>query len=538
MQLNNLFNNKNSTAMPMAKNKALKLVPVLFFLAAGGCASLPDNTSRQESLAFASPETTSLGKKYAARAVDHPSGQSAYHLLSDGLDAFVARAALAQIAEKSIDSQYYMVHPDLVGRLYLDQLLKAADRGVRVRFLLDDMDEGNRDFGLAMLDFHPNIEVRIFNPFGRNTGKTMQFLTGFGKQTRRAHNKSFTTDNIATILGGRNIGDEYFDADGVMDFADLDVLGIGPVAKDVSASFDEYWNHQLSYPITTLIEEQPDAEDYQQSRARLDKYISEQAGTAYVKSLRDSELAHSIRNKSISYHWADGQVFADPPDKLLQDTGEKAYQMWADLKPHMAKAENELIIISPYFVPGKQGVEFLTGLVEKGVKVSILTNSLASTDVSIVHAGYARYRKPLLRAGIELYELNKKTAKSNRQAYRKGRIGISETSLHAKTFIVDRKSAFIGSLNLDPRSVVQNTEIGVVIDSKEIAEIMSTGVTENIDRVAFRLALEVDSERNEHTTWTGLIDGQQKTLTTEPYTSFWQRFMASFLRLMPIESQI
>jgi len=527
-----------ASQIPMAKYKVLKLIPVLFFLTAGGCASLPDNTSRQQSQAFASPETTSLGKKYLERAANHPPGQSGYHLLSDGLDAFVARAALAQVAEQSIDSQYYMVHPDLVGRLYLDQLLKAADRGVRVRFLLDDMDEGDRDFGLAMLDYHPNIAVRIFNPFGRNTGKTMQFLTGFGKQTRRAHNKSYTIDNIATILGGRNIGDEYFDADGTMDFADLDVLGIGPIAKDVSASFDEYWNHQLSYPITALIDKQPVAEDYQQVRAQLDKYISEQSETAYVKSLRDSELANSIRNKSVSYSWANGQVFADPPDKLLKDTGDQAYQMWADLKPHMAKAENELIIISPYFVPGKKGVEFLASLAEKGVKVSILTNSLASTDVSIVHAGYARYRKPLLRAGIKLYELNKKTARSSRQAYRKGRIGISETSLHAKTFVVDRKTAFIGSLNLDPRSVVQNTEIGVVIDSKEVADLISNGFADNIEKAAFKVALDVDSEGNEHTTWRGLIDGQQRTLTTEPYTSFWQRFMASFLRLMPIESQI
>lgn len=522
----------------MIRPRILCLLSVALVFSISGCASLPENTSRQESQAFASPETTTLGKKYAERAVNHPSGQSGYHLLSDGLDAFVARAALAQVAEQSIDSQYYMVHPDLVGILYLDQLLKAADRGVRVRFLLDDMDEGNRDFGLAMLDYHSNIEVRIFNPFGRNTGKTMQFLTGFGKQTRRAHNKSFTVDNIATILGGRNIGDEYFDADGVMDFADLDVLGVGPVAKEVSASFDEYWNHQLSYPISTLIDKQPVAEDYQQGRARLDKYISEQSETAYVKSLGDSELANSIRNKSVSHHWADGQVFADPPDKLLKDTGDEAYQMWADLKPHMAKAENELIIISPYFVPGKKGVEFLAGLVAKGVNVSVLTNSLASTDVSVVHAGYARYRKLLLRAGIKLYELNKKTARASRQAYRKGRIGISETSLHAKTFVVDRKTVFIGSLNLDQRSVVQNTEIGVVIDSKEIADLISGGFADNIEEGAFRVALDIDSEGNEHTTWTGLIDGQQKTLTTEPYTSFWQRFVASFLRLMPIETQI
>jgi len=430
------------------------------------------------------------------------------------------------------------VRGDLVGLLYMDYLLKAADRGVKVRFLLDDMDEGNRDFSLAKFDFHPNIEVRIFNPFGRNTGKTIQFLTGFGKQTRRAHNKSFTVDNIATILGGRNIGDEYFDADGVMDFADLDVLAIGPVAQDVSLSFDQYWNHQLSFPISLLVREHPTEEDYLQGRAKLNKYIAEQSESAYVKSLRHSDLAKRVRNREVDYNWADGKVFVDSPDKLLRKTGDKAYMMWTDLKPVMATAEKELIIVSPYFVPGRKGVEFLADLSDKGVKVKILTNSLSSTDVSVVHAGYTRYRKPLLRAGIELFELNKKTAKSSRNAVKKGKIGVSETSLHAKTFIVDRKTVFIGSLNLDARSVVQNTEIGVVVDSKEISDFMVNNFYKKIDRVAFRLGLDVDKEGIEHMTWTGLIDGKVTTYTTEPYTSLWQRFFVSFMRLMPIESQI
>ncbi len=330
----------------------LKLTLVLFFLTAGGCASLPDNSDKPVSYAFDQPQSTALGKKYTERAEQYPAGQSGYALLSDGLDAFVARAALAQIAERSIDSQYYMVHGDLVGLLYMDRLLKAADRGVKVRFLLDDMDEGGRDFSLAKFDYHPNIEVRIFNPFGRNTGKTIQYLTGFGKQTRRAHNKSFTVDNIATILGGRNIGDEYFDADGVMDFADLDVLGVGPVAQDVSRSFDQYWNHQLSFPISLLVKEHPTEEDYLQGRAKLNKFIAEQSDSAYLKSLRLSDFANSVRNRDLEYNWADDRVYVDPPDKLLKKVGDPAYQMWTELKPTMAAAEKELIIVSPYFVPG------------------------------------------------------------------------------------------------------------------------------------------------------------------------------------------
>lgn len=516
----------------------LRLAPFMFFLVLGGCASLPDNSGRQESSAFSNPGSTALGKEFEKHIAVYPADQSGFHLLPNGYNAFVARAALAQIAEHAIDSQYYMVHGDLVGTLYMHQLLKAADRGVRVRFLLDDMDEGERDFKLALFDFHPNFEVRIFNPFGRNISKTMQFVTGLGKQTRRAHNKSFTVDNVATILGGRNIGDEYFDADIDLGFADIDVMGIGPVAQEVSASFDQYWNSPLSYPIRLLSEEQPTEEDYRKGREKLELYITEQSDSAYAKHLVNSDLANDIRRKSVEIHWADSNVYADPPEKLMVKTGERSYQMLPDLKPYIEAATTELIILSPYFVPGKEGTDNLIKLQEKGVRVRILTNSLASTDVSVVHAGYARYRKDLLRGGIELYELNKETKKEDRKAYKKGDIGVSKTSLHAKSFVVDREHVFVGSLNFDPRSVVQNTEIGVVIKSKELSDAIADAFDGEIDRVAFKLGLDTDEEGIEHITWTGYIDGEKITLTTEPYTSFWQRFVVSFLRLMPIESQI
>jgi putative cardiolipin synthase len=522
----------------MHLSRLLRLTSILILLVTGGCASLPENTARHESFAFENPASTALGKKVNQQKAEHPDGQSGFHLLSDGYDAFVARAALAQIAEHSIDSQYYMVHGDLLGSLYVSHLLQAADRGVRVRFLLDDMDEGHRDFGLANFDMHPNIEVRIFNPFGRNTGKTIQFVTGLGKQTRRSHNKSFTVDNAVTIVGGRNIGDEYFAAGKDMDFADLDVIGAGPVAQEVTASFDQYWNSPLSYPIRLLSKELPTDEDYQKGRQRLADYVASQSDSAYVDHLQNSSLTKDIRNKSVKYYWGPGKVYADPPEKLSVETGDTAYMMMVDLKPYMAAAEKELTIISPYFVPGPKGAKFLTDLKEKGIRVRILTNSLSSTDVRIVHAGYARYRKRLLRAGIELYELNKETPKESRKAFSKGKIGVSSTSLHAKTFVVDRKTVFIGSLNLDQRSVVQNTEIGIVLESKEIANILTGNFDKKIDRVAFKVGLDTDAEGNEHTTWTGIIDGEKTTLTTEPYTTFWSRFVTSFMRLLPIESQI
>ena len=511
---------------------------LLALLALGGCASLPDNTRRSETLHYTDTGDTALGQVFDARRPAHVEGESAYLMLANGLDAFVARAVLAQLAERSIDTQYYMMHSDEVGKLFANELLKAANRGVRVRLLLDDIDEGNRDFNIAIYDSHPYIEVRIFNPFARNTGRTLQYLTGFGKQTRRAHNKSFTVDNQATILGGRNIGDEYFDHDQNLAFADMDVLAIGPVANQVSRSFDEYWNSPLSYPISLLVDTQPTEADLQAGLQRMADFEADMQDSDYLRRLADSDLSNQLRDRSITFIWGDGRVYADPPEKLRQDTGDKAYQMWARVRPYMAGAQKELIILSPYFVPGKSGVEFVQQLTDRGVRVRILTNSLASTDVSIVHAGYSRYRKGLLRAGAELYELNQITSKDARRAWSRGKIERARSSLHAKAFSVDREILFIGSLNLDARSVVQNTEIGVVMESPELATGLAQNFDDQIEDVAFRVTLENDEDGYGSLRWHGKMDGESVTFNKDPHTTFWHRFGVGFMRLMPIESQI
>ena len=517
--------------------RLLKILPLLMVFMLGGCAVLPDNSARSRSTAYVDTQDTALGEAYT-NAPRHVAGQNAFLLLPNGLDAFVARALLAQAAQRSIDTQYYMVHGDHVGSLFVDQLYKAADRGVRVRVLLDDIDEGARDFGIAVFDAHPNIEVRIFNPFGRNVGRTWQYITGFGKQTRRAHNKSFTVDNQATILGGRNIGDEYFSRDPNLEFQDIDVLAVGPVARQVSVSFDEYWNNELSYPISLLLDTLPTEAEVAERKKLFDEKISELVDSEYLQRLRNSDLANNFRNGTIHYEWGEGEVYADPPEKLQYATGERAYQMIVDVVPHLEAAEQELIIFSPYFVPGKKGVALLSNIREKGVRVRILTNSLASNDVGIVHAGYSRYRKDLLRAGVELYELNKITSRQERKALKQGYIGKAKTSLHAKSFVMDRNEMFVGSLNLDPRSVVQNTEIGVVFESPAIAGSVASAFDRQIDDAAFRLELETDEYGREHLLWHGRIDGKQTTLRHEPHTSFWKRLGIGLLKWMPIESQI
>ena len=517
-----------STATLLAILVALSLV--------AACATLPENVGRKETFAYPDTGDTRLGREIQRGEAAHP-GESGFHLLGNGLDAFVARAVLAHVAERSIDVQYYLYHDDLVGRLLTWQLLQAADRGVRVRLLVDDMDLSGRDSGAVALDSHPNVEVRIFNPFSRKTGRTSQYVTRMGSVTRRMHNKSFTVDSQATILGGRNIGNEYFEADPDLAFADLDVIGVGPVARDVSTAFDRYWNNELAYPVSVLIDKPPTPEETGRMRQQLNEFAAAQAGSVYLKALRNSDLADKLRKNEVRYSWGNAVVVYDLPEKMLHDAGEKEYQLAPQLRPYADGVRKELILFSPYFVPGEAGTSFLTDLVARGVRVRILTNSLASNDVSVVHAGYAGYRKPLLRGGVELYEMNKKLTREQREE-KKGAGGSSKASLHAKSFVFDREQVFIGSMNLDPRAVVHNTEIGVVLTSREIAQGMGNWFDENIGKLAFRLELKRDEDGSEALLWHGTVDGTPQTFDVDPYTGFWKRLGIGFLGILPIESQL
>jgi len=505
-------------------------------LLAGGCTSLPKNTAKAYTYAIQDTTDTHLGKEYRALKQGHPD-DSGFFLLGNGLDAFVARVALAQIAEKSIDAQYYMIHNDLTGILFASQLLKAADRGIRVRLLIDDMDLGGRDEGLSSLASHPNISLRIFNPFDRQTLRALQFITKFGSVTRRMHNKSFTVDNQATIVGGRNIGNEYFDANPLLAFADLDILAIGPVVTEVSASFDEYWNSNLAYPIAVLRPDLTEKESLEKRHKKLAEYLARDSVTNYLQQLESSKLINAIKNNEIKYNWGEAKVLSDHPNKLESYEGNQAYELSHQMKRYFEGLHKELIIFSPYFVPGKAGTKFLADLSKRGVQVRIMTNSLASTDVAIVHAGYAKYRRELLRAGVELYEMNKKLDKAQRQETT-GTAGSSKASLHAKSFVFDREQVFIGSLNLDPRSITENTEIGIMVTSKEIVDDMAKAFDVMAATMAFRLELNREKDGMELISWHGQKNGKKRAWTVEPNTGFWQRLGIFFISLLPVESQL
>ncbi len=503
-----------------------------------GCASLPPNGGRTESFTLRDTADTTLGQAIQAGATAHP-GQSGFYLLPGGLDSFAARALLAHRAERSIDAQYYLMHNDLTGKLFLDALVKEANLGVRVRLLVDDMalDNGSKDMNVAALDVHPNIEIRVFNPFGRGTARWIQYVSRLGEVTRRMHNKSFTIDNQITIVGGRNIGNEYFEVDDNLVFGDLDVLAVGPVVDTVSSMFDLYWNDALSFPVTALVKGSSKPENLAALQKYLADFARQQHDSDYLNALRESPIVELVRNWSFDFEWGEAELLYDDPAKITADRDQHQFMLATQLNPYLDRVDKELLIFSAYFVPGKDGVAQLVKMRERGVRVRIITNSLASTDVAIVHAGYARYRRDLLRAGVELYEVDRTLTRRQRKE-KKGPAGSSKASLHAKSFVLDGERVFIGSLNFDPRSVIENTELGVMIESPAIATELIGMFDQIATRASFRVTLGKDRNGITQLRWHREQAGQSIVYITEPNTSFWRRLGVGFMRLLPIESQL
>jgi len=443
---------------------------------------------------------------------------------------------LAEAAERSLDVQYYIWHDDLTGRIFANALLRAADRGVRVRVILDDVGARAKDENLLSLDAHPNIEIRLFNPVASRSLRSLGMLADFERLNRRMHNKSFIADNQRAILGGRNIGDEYFEAQSEVAFGDLDVMTVGPDVSEVSEAFDLYWNAPASYPISALLGRSGETANLDALRTALASFVESQRDSPYVNRAK-SQLLDLMATGSDGFYWGKADLLYDDPSKITrapEDTEGHLVPQFADLK---SQIKDDLLIVSPYFVPGGPGVAWLRGLVKRGVRVTVLTNSLAATDVGAVHAGYQHYREGLLEAGVRLYEVKPDAIESER-AKREGGITGSRASLHAKTFVFDRRAVFIGSLNLDPRSIQLNTEIGLVCESAPLAEELAGTLEKKIDTIAWRLERIVDASGSTRIVWveTGAEGVRQRT--EEPEVSAWRRFSVWFLGLLPIESQL
>ena len=490
-----------------------------------GCARLPALDSRSASTAFTDTGSTPLGLAVAPLVAAHPGKSGVYGLL-DARNAFTARAVLADAATRSLDVQYYIWRNDISGGLLFEALRAAAGRGVRVRLLLDDFGTSGIDATLALLDAHPNIEVRLFNPFAMRRARLLGYLTEFGRLNRRMHNKSFTADGQVTIIGGRNIGDKYFDADGKVLFADLDVLAIGAVVRPVSNDFDRYWNSASAYPLHLIVEPRPDAAARRREAAGIDKGPP---ALAYQVALRASPLLPSLVAQTLPLEWAHTRLVSDDPAKALgrepPDSGVEP-----QLRQLLGTPARDFDLVAPYFVPGPVITAELVTLARSGVAVRVLTNALEATDVGAVHAGYGKWRKPLLQAGVKLYEMRRSWPLEHRSR-RPGPLIDSATSLHAKTFAVDGARMFIGSLNFDPRSVNLNTEMGFVIDSPAIARQLKVTLDAGLGERAYEVRLAPDGALY----WIEQKQGVAIRHDTEPGASFWRRLGVRVMSWLPID---
>lgn len=483
--------------------------------------ALPDNQERPVSQPLSPDPHSLIGRRLAPLLAEH-AGESGLYLLGNSRDAFAARLALVETAQRSLDLQYYIWHDDISGRLLMNRVFAAANRGVRVRLLLDDNTMAGMDGLLTALDRHANIQVRLFNPFMQRRFRMLGFLSDFFRLNRRMHNKSFTADAQVSIVGGRNIGDEYFQVSSGVMFADLDVMAVGEVVAAVTDDFQRYWDSESAYPLDRIA---PGV-----APAALDIRPEHQAGTRdYLEALARSGFVAQIRSGQLPWHWARARLISDAPAKALGKSRRQDSLFEAHIGPLMAGSERELHVISPYFVPTPTGSALLTGLVARGCNVTVLTNSLAANDVTVVHSGYAKYRKALLQGGVELYELKPDaTIKPERQ---RGLPDSSGASLHAKTFVVDGRQVYVGSFNMDPRSARLNTEMGLILDSPVLAGRVRQGLEQGKAEHAYAVRLDAQGQLHWHT----LENGVAQRFDAEPRSSPMQRFTVWLASRLPLE---
>ena len=494
-----------------------------------GCASLPSLEGRTASSALTTTGDTRLGTAVAPLVGAHP-GKTGVHAMPLGTDAFAARVLLAKAAQRSIDAQYYIWHADETGIILFEALVDAARRGVRVRILLDDQNTKGVDDLISGVAAEPNVEFRLYNPFAQRRARFTGYFGDFERLNRRMHNKAFIADNQVAVVGGRNIGNEYFGAGDEVPFMDLDVIALGAAVPDISREFDTYWNSASAYPAVHLLG--PPAPD---ARARLDeRFTATRANAearAYVEAVRVTPLVASLLERQLPLEWGDARLVADDPAKTLDRESRRDLLLLAELGTGI-RPTRSLDMISPYFVPGEKGTEMLEQFARSGVRVRVLTNSLSATDVAVVHAGYAKRRCRLARAGVMLYELKATGAlKQRTKDDDDGHTG-SRASLHAKTYASDGAHIFVGSFNFDPRSALLNTEMGLVIASPALAGRLSSSFDEGFAGNAYEVRARTDGDCIE---WIERTGGGEVLHATEPETGWVRRAWLGFLQLLPID---
>lgn len=507
---------------PHSAIPALLLLLTLFLTA---CAGVPFDYPKSASTA-AEPDSASPLGKLARQWQQENDDYSGFFGLPGGPEALGVRLRMMELATTSIDAQYFIIKRDRAGSLFAGQLLSAADRGVRVRLLIDDIFSPGLDAHLAVLSSHPNIQVRLFNPLSRNSPKYWNFLADFSRANRRMHNKSFTVDNSLTIVGGRNIAEEYFELDQDVIFDDYEVLALGPVVTEVSAGFDLFWNSELAVPVEAF-GISVDAAGLNDWRAHI-RTEQEQGGEGIYAQAINSQVLLDIREGRTEPLVARAELVTDTPEKLLVSTQDtEAATLAREMAARLGDARSEIIIITPYFIPGKNGIAILRELEQRGVRVVIVTNSLASTNHVPVHSAYAGYRADVLRTGAELFELRAIHAGGETEWGHSPDM----VTLHSKVVAIDRGTIFVGSLNFDPRSIRINSEMGLFIDSAQAGAEFAEMVMDTLPDVSYRL--ELDKEGRIQWIYAG-----EAVQTSEPGAGWGRRFIAGFYSLLPLESQL
>ena len=533
------INHKHTKISTTTYNKSMLAIYCSIAITVTGCSTLPKHKieSIPETTLQVDTAQTTLAQIIQPLQEQHPD-LTGYLVLFEPLEALATRLSLIDKAEKRLDLQYYIWDNDKVGSLALHALIRAADRGVRVRLLIDDNNAKSTEGIFLALAQHPNIEVKLFNPYRFRKYRALDMILDLKRINRRMHNKSFIADHQVALIGGRNMTNQYYNVSDNYQFSDVDVMLVGTAVKDISHSFDEYWNHEYAYKVQEVVNQSAHHLSYESLKRQLDEHYERVTVQNYLDLTSNSQAIDSLMSRDIQLDWVKAEVVKDSPDKIKSKAKKKEHLNF-QLIQHLEQPEKNVDLISAYFVPEKKGAKMLTDLAKDGVKVRVLTNSFKANDVAVVHAFYGKYRQNLLEHGVQLYEflpaLNKNDLDKNTEDLaKKAKVsikGLSRSSLHAKLMALDEKQVFIGSFNFDPRSAYLNTEIGVLLNSPPLAQAVHTTMDENLSKYAYKLVLDA----NKKITWQRQTPQGPVIYTKEPRMKWWQRAGIKMLSWLPIE---
>ena len=533
------INHKHMKISTTTYNKSMLAIYCSIAITVTGCSTLPKHKieSIPETTLQVDTAQTTLAQIIQPLQEQHPD-LTGYLVLFEPLEALATRLSLIDKAEKRLDLQYYIWDNDKVGSLALHALIRAADRGVKIRLLIDDNNAKSTEGIFLALAQHPNIEVKLFNPYRFRKYRALDMILDLKRINRRMHNKSFIADHQVALIGGRNMTNQYYNVSDNYQFSDVDVMLVGTAVKDISHSFDEYWNHEYAYKVQEVVKQSAHHLSYESLKRQLDEHYKRVTVQNYLDLTSNSQAIDSLMSRDIQLDWVKAEVVKDSPDKIKSKAKKKEHLNF-QLIQHLEQPEKNVDLISAYFVPEKKGAKMLTDLAKDGVKVRVLTNSFKANDVAVVHAFYGKYRQNLLEHGVQLYEflpaLNKNDLDKNTEDLaKKAKVsikGLSRSSLHAKLMALDEKQVFIGSFNFDPRSAYLNTEIGVLLNSPPLAQAVHTTMDENLSKYAYKLVLDA----NKKITWQRQTPQGPVIYTKEPRMKWWQRAGIKMLSWLPIE---